>query len=81
MRETRWIDPAGPFLRKRTEVGPSDAAAVREERVRLYSAEELEALVASVGLQVADRWGDYAGSPFAPSRSERLLLWARKEVA
>jgi SAM-dependent methyltransferase len=77
VRETRWIDAAGPFLRKRTVVGEGPER-VREERVRLYEPDELVELASRAGLTPVERWGDYAGAPFSAGESERFLLWARK---
>jgi len=49
---------------------------VYTERVRLYSPEELEALLIEHGLEPEDRFGDYGGSPF-DAASERVILLAR----
>ena len=83
VRETRRVDPSGPFLRKRIEVAAEGnvPAAVYEERVRLYSPAELQALLAAAGLRVEEIWGDYDGAPFAPDRAARCLLLARQGEA
>jgi hypothetical protein len=44
-----------------------------EERVRLYSSQELETLLAEVGLVTEHRFGDYEGAKFVPE-SPRLIL-------
>ena len=83
VREVRWVDPAGPFLRKVVEVapGPGEAPCTREERVRLYTPADLEAICRSAGLLPELRWGGYRGEAFRPEASERFLLLARKAQA
>lgn len=46
------------------------------ERVRLYGAQELEALMADQGLEPLERLGDYQGGPTAPD-APRVILLAR----
>lgn len=46
------------------------------ERVRLYGAQELEALLAGEGLEPLVRLGDYGGGPAVPD-SPRLIVLAR----
>jgi SAM-dependent methyltransferase len=81
VREIRWVDPAGPYLRKRVEVAGSGGAGsgtVFEERVRLYAPAELAELLRQVGLELTEQWGDYSGAPFSVEHSARCLLLARK---
>ena len=80
VRETRWVDPRGPFLRKRIELAAAEdlPAATYEERVRLYSPPQLRALLVDAGLQVDEIWGDYDGAPFVLDRAGRCLLLARQ---
>lgn len=47
------------------------------ERVRLFSPEELEALVTETGLVMEHSFGDYDGSPLARS-SPRAIIFAKK---
>ena len=47
-----------------------------EERVRLYSPQELAALLSDVGLVTEHRFGDYEGADFVPE-SPRLILAGR----
>ncbi len=77
VREVRWLD--GPFLRKRVVVRASGfPEAVYDERIRLYSAEELRALLESAGLEVRAVLGDYAGREFDRERSPRCILISGK---
>ena len=48
-----------------------------EERVRLYTCDELVSLLAGVGLLTRHRFGDYRGAPFEAG-SPRLILAGRK---
>ncbi len=60
---------------KRIRVQPISGGASRdfEERVRLYSPQELAALLSDVGLVTEHRFGDYEGADFVPE-SPRLIL-------
>lgn len=70
---------AGRVLTKRVRVVRPDGSDARyEERVRMYTAAELEALLAGVGLQVRARFGDYQAGAFDPSGSSRVILLAEK---
>lgn len=79
VRQRRWIE-AGQVI-KQIEIFPSGedgggevgTPEVFHERVRLYEPEELRSLLASHGLEVRTRFGDYDGTPFDP-QSPRLLL-------
>lgn len=80
VRETRWLDPAGPFLYKHVQVsstGPRPSTSY-QERVRLYSPAELEEHLERAGFAVEARLGDYDGGPFDEDHSERCLLIASK---
>jgi SAM-dependent methyltransferase len=77
VEETRWVDRTGPFLRKRVRVAAAAAGMpdiVYEERVRLYAAGELVAMLERAGLGVSAVLGDYEGHPFSETDSPRCLL-------
>lgn len=86
VRETRWIEEEGPFLRKRVEIGLLPAGGpeppgmpgseIREERVRLYDPPDLEHLARSTGFEPTTTWGDYDGRSFDPAGSDRFVLVA-----
>lgn len=81
-REERRLSADGRRVLKEITVraaGTGCVVAHTEERVTLYSAAELAALVARAGLQVETLWGDYEGRAFEESRAPRLILVARKE--
>ncbi len=67
---------------KRIRIEPPDQGAVQrfEERVRLYSCEELESFLADEGLMTTHRFGEYGGTPFTES-SARLILAGRRARA
>ena len=48
-----------------------------QERVRLFSAAELEALLRAGGLAVAERFGDYDGRPFGADAPRAILIAVR----
>ncbi len=56
--------------------GPGGGGRLRHS-LRLRTAAELTALVASVGLRPAAAWGDWDGEPFTPG-AERLILRAER---
>ena len=78
VEERRWIDEAGPFVRKETRLVPTAGAETRvyRERVRLYEPREIEELLGLVGLAIEAQMGDYDGRPFDGSSSPRLVVVA-----
>ncbi|HEU4364086.1 MAG TPA: class I SAM-dependent methyltransferase [Candidatus Krumholzibacteria bacterium] len=82
IEERREHDPSGRFLIKHVRVVPPDGEGVSyRERVRLYTAGELEAMLERAGLGVVGRWGDYAAAAFVAAASPRLILLAEKREA
>jgi hypothetical protein len=74
--QTREI--ADGVVVKRIRIESPRGGAVRrfEERVRLYTCDELVPLLAEVGLVTEHRFGDYRGAPFEKG-SPRLILAGR----
>ena len=72
---TRRIDGDGRFVIKEIEL--RDEGRRFQERVRLYSAEELATLLTDAGLRVTARFGDYDGGPAGPSAPRVILVGAR----
>lgn len=70
---TRSIEDDAVVKRIRIASGQDGRPRLHEERVRLYEPDELESLLASVGLVTTDRFGDYEGAPYA-FHSSRLVL-------
>jgi len=71
--QRREISDGVVIKRIRIEAMAGGPARHFEERVRLYTCEELVSLLAEVGLLTEHRFGDYAGEPFGAG-SPRLIL-------
>lgn len=83
VREDRRIADEGRRAVKRIEIRAAggETLARYEERVTLYSPDEVRAFLRDVGLDPLSEWGDYDGSPFDPSHSARHVLVSGKERA
>ena len=68
----------GPFVYKTVEFGTGGRKFVFRERVRLFSQEDLRAMMEQVGLSVTATYGSYDLSPFVLESSKRLILIAEK---
>lgn len=76
VRQRRWVE--GGAVMKRIEIrAPGKATRVHHERVRLYGADELGALLEQHGLRTRRRFGDYDGSAYGEA-SPRLILLGRR---
>lgn len=51
-----------------------------EESIRLFTRDELERGMDKAGLEPIRLFGDYAGGPFVPAKSERCIILARRRV-
>lgn len=79
IEERRERDAAGRFLTKHVRVIPARGAEVSyRERVRLFTAPELEAMLGDAGLRVIARYGGYDAEAYVPDASPRLVLLAEK---
>ena len=67
-----WL---GRFVIKEIEL--RDEGRRFQERVRLYGADELAALLSDAGLRVTARFGDYDGGPAGPKAPRVILVGAR----
>lgn len=68
---TRAVSDDGRFVRKTITV-PTGREYL--ERVRLFSADEIAAMLAEAGVTVRHRFGDYDGGPLAPDAPRTLLV-------
>lgn len=75
VRVTRRIGSDGRFVIKEIEL--RDEGRRFEERVRLYSADELAALFTDAGLRVVARFGNYDGGPAGPNAPRVILVGTR----
>ncbi len=71
----RRLSPDGRFVVKEMHLMDDGRSFV--ERVRLFTPEDLTALLEAAGLAVRDRFGDYAGGPAAPSAPRIILTGVR----
>ena len=85
-----WRREAGPFLpgergsRLRKYLSPDQLYVIKEihladgrqfsERVRLYHAAELEAMLAAAGVVIEQRFGDYQGARCIDGAPRALLI-------
>jgi SAM-dependent methyltransferase len=74
IRVARSVSADGRYVCKTIE---SDGGRRFTERVRLFGAEEIAAMLAGAGVTVHDRFGDYDASPLHP-HSPRTILIGRK---
>ncbi len=70
VRIDRWLDPAGEYVFK--SITTADGRRF-VERVRLFTAKELERLISLAGCAIRHRFGDYDGGPLTAD-SPRLIL-------
>jgi SAM-dependent methyltransferase len=78
VEQARKISESGRFVRKRIRMMGSGHEF--QERVRLFEAAELSAMLAAAGFEVAEVLGDYGGGPWTPD-SPRAIALARRIVA
>jgi SAM-dependent methyltransferase len=75
VRVRRRFSEEGRYVVKEIEL--RDEGRVFQERVRLFTMEDLTALLEASGFHVCERFGDYDGRPFA-SDSPRAILLAER---
>jgi len=75
VRVTRRIGRDGRFVIKEIEL--RDEGRSFQERVRLYGADELAALLAEAGFAVEARFGDYGGEPPGADAPRVILVGVR----
>lgn len=73
----RWYDRGERRINKRITIGPGRERVFRES-VRAYSRDEVTIGMRWAGLEVVEELGDFAGRPFDPGSSPRLLLIAER---
>jgi SAM-dependent methyltransferase len=74
-RIRRRFSEEGRYVVKEIEL--RDETRSYQERVRLFTPQELCALIEGAGLEVSQRFGDYDGSPLG-AHSPRAILFARR---
>lgn len=76
IRTHRQLLSAPLRLIERVELEEHGAVSVHERRQRLYTAEDLEALLSHVGFELVSRYGDCLGAPFVKPSSPKTVLVA-----
>jgi len=82
VRETRWLETSPLRVCKSMELVDSlheDRTERYEERVRLFTPDELLALFAAAGFRSDRILGDYTGAVFDPDSSPRTLVRFERE--
>ena len=78
--EKRKLESHGKYLVKHASI--TDARTGKrenvDERLRLYTREDLIIMFESVGLTIEETYGDYSRNPFVEGVSERVVVVARK---
>lgn len=69
---TRRLSSEGRYIVK--EIHLVDDGRSFLERVRMFTVEDLEALLTGAGLRVRQRFGDYDGAPLAPDAPRIILV-------
>lgn len=74
--QTRTLVDGGTVVLKRIEIFDRSGGAPRvfHERVRLYTADELAALLAEHGIHTEERYGSYEGGPLAAGAPRVILI-------
>lgn len=79
--QRRRYDVTGKRIIKQIELhGPTGEHRRVMESVRIYRLEEIADLFARSGLEILGWAGDYHGSAYIENTSQRMILWARKQV-
>ena len=74
-RVRRRFSAEGRYVVKEIELRAENRSF--QERVRLFTAAELEALLGEAGLAVVERFGDYDGRAFTPDAPRAILFAVR----
>ncbi|MBO2532940.1 MAG: class I SAM-dependent methyltransferase [Thermoactinomycetaceae bacterium] len=75
IREERWIE--GDVVCKRIFVSDARGERRYEERVKMYSRDQMEEMMRRAGLSVQQVWGDFEGNPHT-ERSRRMIIAGRR---
>ncbi len=78
IEENRWIDRAARRVNKVTQVWlHGDCVAQTTESVRMYSLDEMEAMLVGAGLEIDRIFGDYDGASFFNDRPRMIIIGHR----
>ncbi|CAJ1003164.1 MULTISPECIES: bifunctional 2-polyprenyl-6-hydroxyphenol methylase/3-demethylubiquinol 3-O-methyltransferase UbiG [Bacillales] len=78
IEEERWIEDG--FVKKRIVVNDAEQSEPRIylEQVRLFSVEEMTAMLRRAGFERIEIYGDYEFRPYAAETSPRMIFYAHK---
>lgn len=79
--EDRYLDDGDRYLVKRVLAVPTDSAASEvayEERVRMYTDDELADMIRGAGMRIVGQFGDYSRGAFDSAASDRLIFACEK---
>jgi len=77
IRQFRRYDPAGKRLEKKIIIEEGTNRRVYNESVRVYTPEEITAMLEHAGLQPADIYGNFDGVPYGPDSPRMILTGTR----
>ncbi len=81
IEERRWIDETTMRVNKTISVTrDGEVVGTSAESVRLYTKEQLTTLLHSVGLSVAQVWGDYEGADYGDDAARMILTGVRADA-
>lgn len=66
------------YVIKTIEVHDGDEVRLYEERVRLFTVEEMEEMIGKAGLELTALYGNLKGEKYDPQNSPRMILVGRK---
>ncbi|MFD2670536.1 class I SAM-dependent methyltransferase [Marinicrinis sediminis] len=78
IEENRRISSDGRFVQKTITVNPEHHPRQYEERVRLYTQADFQALLENTSLQISHVYGGYNQESYDPARSPRMILVGAK---
>lgn len=82
VEERRWIEAKPRRVCKSMRLVDPSTGDIREsyeERVHLFSAEEIAEMFGRAGYRVEDQLGDYEGTPWTRGSKPRMILRLRRE--
>lgn len=75
--QERWIEQ--PYVRKRITINvPCQAEHTFEERVWMYTPDQLRRMMLQAGLHPVQEFGSYEGATFDEERSDRVIIVAER---
>lgn len=78
--ERRWLTADGRRVEKESvTIEATGARHTAHESVRVFTRDELEARLRSVGLSVVDVWGSFRGEAHRAGTSRRMIVFGKKD--